>query len=459
MRRAVVTTVLTGGICLVGGAVPASAAPGDPLWVDRYAGPAPGPDAEDYARDVAVGTDGTRYVTGTVASPGSDNDFRTVAYGPTGAVLWSARYDGPAHDFDAAEAIAVDSSRDTVYVTGTSFSATDGDYATVAYDANDGTRRWAKRYAGPGGAADSATDIAVDSSSGNVSVTGSSAGASGTSDYATIAYSPAGAPQWRVRYSVPGSFADRGRAVAVGSDGTTYVTGSSRNLDTGIESSTTQAYSSTGAVLWTDRAVGPGNVSTTGEDIAVDDARDAVYVTGSRSSGDFFDYRTRAFDTNGVARWAASYDGTAGLTDEAAGLAVNPATGAVSVTGFSQGTASFEYATVNYAPNGTQRWVARYDGDENGDFAAAVAVDAVTGAVYVTGTSASSAGRSQAATVAYSGATGAQQWARRFGTNAGSVTPNAVAVDPGTGNVYVVGSVLNAAGSGPDYAAIAYAGR
>lgn len=458
MRRALALTVLTSTLVAAGGTVTAWAAPCDPLWVDRYAGPAPGPDAEDYARDVAVGADGTVYVVGTVASPGTGNDFRTVAYSPGGAVLWSARYDGPAHDFDAAEAVAV--AGGVVYVTGTSFSATDADYATIAYDATDGERLWARRYVGPGPAgADRPTAIAADPATGTVSVTGSSGGAGGTLDYATVSYSATGALRWRVRYSVPGAFDDRAAAVAVGADGTTYVTGSSRNTGTGIQSSTTQAYSSVGAVLWSDRAVGPGTVSTTGVDLVVDDARASVIVTGNRSNGDFFDYSTRAFTTGGVPRWTTTYDGTAGLTDEAVGIALNPGTGEVTVTGLSQGPPSFEFATVNYAPGGAQRWVARFDGDENGDFATAVAVDTATGAVYVTGTSASPAGRQQAATVAYSGATGTQQWSSRFGTGAGSVTPGAVAADPATGNVYVVGTVLNAGVTGPDYAAIAYDGR
>lgn len=459
MRRVLVTTVLTSVIVLTGGAVAAWAAPGDPLWVDRYAGPAPGPDAEDYARDAAVGSDGTLYVVGTVASPGSGNDFRTVAYTPAGTVLWTARYDGPAHGFDAAEAVAV--ANGVVYVTGTSFSAGDADYATVAYDAGDGSRLWARRYVGPGPAGpDRPTAVAVDAATGDVVVTGSSLGSSGTLDYATVSYSATGAVRWRVRYTVPGGFDDEAAAVAVGANGTAYVTGTSRSTTTGITSSTTQAYDSAGAVLWTDRAVGPGTVSTTGIDVVVDDARGSVVVTGNRSDGDFFDYWTRAFaTTDGTARWTATYDGTTALADEAAGLALNPGTGEVTVTGLSQGQQSFEYATVNYAPGGAQRWVARFDGDENGDFATAVAVDTATGVVYVAGTSASPAGPQQAATVAYSGASGTQQWSRRFGASAGSVTPNAVAADPATGNVYVVGALLNAGVTGPDYAAIAYDGR
>src|SRR5215472_16090371 len=67
-----------------------------------------------------------------------------------------------------------------------------------------GTPMWTNRYNGPANGDDQANAIAVDSS-GNVFVTGVSAGSGGGTDYATIKYSNAGVPKWTNRYNGPGN--------------------------------------------------------------------------------------------------------------------------------------------------------------------------------------------------------------------------------------------------------------
>ena len=69
---------------------------------------------------------------------------------------------------------------------------------------------------------------------GNVFVTGDSTPVSGGQDYATIAYSSAGAPLWTNRYDGPASGNDFARAIAVDDSGNVFVTGysdSGTNLD------------------------------------------------------------------------------------------------------------------------------------------------------------------------------------------------------------------------------------
>jgi hypothetical protein len=61
---------------------------------------------------------------------------------------------------------------------------------------------WTNRYNGSGNGEDFADAIAVDGS-GNVFVTGWSAGSSVFDDYATVAYSNAGEPLWTNRYNGP----------------------------------------------------------------------------------------------------------------------------------------------------------------------------------------------------------------------------------------------------------------
>ena len=75
--------------------------------------------------------------------------------------------------------------------------------------------------------------------------------------------------------------------------------------------------------------------------------------------------------------------------------------------------------------------------------------------VYVTGESGND---SVFATVAYSAATGAQQWARSYtGNGPSGSAAQAVAVSPATGTVFVTG-YSSGSGSGNDYATVAYQG-
>jgi hypothetical protein len=88
------------------------------------------------------------------------------------------------------------------------------------------------------------------------------------------------------------------------------------------------------------------------------------------------------YDPNGRQIWEATYDN--GFHDFFESMTVDNA-GNVSVTGTSEGgrADAFDFVTVQYDKNGTQRWVARYDSGLS-DQAIASAVD-LHGNVYVTG--------------------------------------------------------------------------
>jgi DNA-binding beta-propeller fold protein YncE len=140
----------------------------------------------------------TVFVTGRSFGPiGEGRDFATVAYSAIdGHELWVSRYDGPARgeeeSNDEAYSIVVSPDGERMFVTGSSGGIrSDGDYATIAYNAADGTELWVRRYNGPGNAADFPQALVVSPDGGRAFVTGYSYGTNSFSDYATIAYDAA----------------------------------------------------------------------------------------------------------------------------------------------------------------------------------------------------------------------------------------------------------------------------
>ena len=432
-------------------------------WVARYSGPTgvfPGP-ADDKACCIARDpTSGHVYVTGRSYGGLATNDaYATVAYDANGIQLWVARYDGPtSRGNERATAIAVDPHSGTVYVTGSSSSGgplTGPEYATVAYDAL-GNQLWVARYDGPAHRFSAAFAIAVDPNSGTVYVTGFSDGGTATSyDYATVAYDASGNQLWVARYDGPGHSDDRAWAIAVDpNSGAVYVTG-----DSYPGGYATVAYDAGGNQLWVARYEGPGGYDQANA-IALDPTSGNVYVTGqsSRGAATGADYATVAYDACGNQLWVARYDDTSNGGDGASAIALDPASGNVYVTGVSQGGATnYDYATVAYDACGNQRWVARYDGAGGFDEANAIALDPTSGNLYVTGLS--YGGRAtgyEYATVAYD-ASGRQLWVARHHGAPTSYETNAVAVALGSGDVYVTGYDYGREGGGTtSYATVAY---
>jgi hypothetical protein len=240
---------------------------GVPLWTQRYNGPG---NREDLAYAVTVGATGNVYVTGTAWGT-SESGWATIAYSSAGVPLWTNLYRG-----GEARAVAVDAGGNVV-VTGYSPSGgTANDYVTIKYS-SAGVPLWTNRYNGPDNGEDWAYAVGVDAV-GRVYVTGTSTGTGGRADYATIAYSGTGVPLWTNCYNGPADDDDQTRALAVSAGGNVYVTGTSWAAN-GYSDYATVAYSSAGALLWTNRYDGPANNEDRGKAVAVD-ASGNVYVTG-----------------------------------------------------------------------------------------------------------------------------------------------------------------------------------
>jgi YD repeat-containing protein len=191
-------------------------------WATSYDGPQHG---ADWPTAVAVDGAGNSYVAAVSDNGyGTTTDYLTIKYDSLGETLWTRRYDGPAHDWDQARAVAVnDGGR--IYITGYSTGqGADYDYATIAYS-SAGDTLWTRRYNGPANGQDEARAIAVDDR-GQVCVTGSSYGGLSTHfDCATVMYDSLGDTLWTRRFSTPGQRIDEGRCVVLDDKGSVYVAG------------------------------------------------------------------------------------------------------------------------------------------------------------------------------------------------------------------------------------------
>ncbi|UCG16018.1 MAG: SBBP repeat-containing protein [Phycisphaerales bacterium] len=362
---------------------------------------------------------------------------------------WVARYDGPGNLTDSAAAMAVDASGN-VYVTGTSDGGgTYGDYATVKYDSS-GTALWVARYNGPRSDQDKANAIAVDAS-GDVYVTGVS-GTGIYGDYATVKYDSSGNELWVARYNGLGNGQDNARAIALDASGNVYVTGWT-NISVSDFDYATIKYDASGNELWVARYDDPAHDYDWAYALAVD-ASGNVYVTGrSLGYGTVDDCVTIKYDSDGTEIWVARYDGPANSNDAPSAMTVD-ASGNVYVTGYTWSIATnLDYVTVKYDSAGTELWAAIYDGPESHyDEPQAIAVDA-SGNVYVTGYSYSSTLHDYA-TVKYD-SSGTELWAATYNGPADDTDwADAIAVDA-SGNVYVTGRSVGS-GTADDYATVQY---
>jgi len=272
-----------------------TATTGSQLWVNRYNGPA---DRNEHASRIAV-SPGGRFVFVTGYSRGGRSiDYATVAYAAaTGKPRWIRRYDGPANADDFAHSVAVGADGHVVYVTGASRGTRTGaDYATVAYSASTGAQRWVRRYNGPAGGDDSAAALAVGPAT--IYVTGTSPGVATGRDFATVAYDAAtGARKWVNRYTGPGDRDDDAFAIALSEKaGDVVVTGRSDGGPSSLDFATVAYDASTGAQRWASRDFTDGDFTDSPFSLAIDPSGNAVFVTGYREFvGPQFDYATVAY--------------------------------------------------------------------------------------------------------------------------------------------------------------------
>lgn len=321
---------------------------GERLWAAHYEGSG---NSADFAMSLAVSPDGSKlFVTGYSLGLDLAYDFATLAYDAgSGEQLWAARFDRGGEKAQAYS-LAVSPDGSKVFVAGESGGwGTGDDYATLAYDAPTGALLWTARYDGTGNH-DGASSLSVSPDGSRIFVTGGSDASNLAPDYATVAYdATGGAELWVSRYNGPGNWLDGTRSLAVSPDGSrVFVTGPSFGSDRSRDYATVAYNAASGMELWVSR-YDEGNFDDEAYYVAVSSDGSKVFVTGeSHASLSGNDYATLAYDAaNGGRLWTARYDGI-GSYDGARSLAVSPDGSKLFVTGYSSGPENYDYVTIAY---------------------------------------------------------------------------------------------------------------
>jgi Fibronectin type III domain len=185
---------------------------------------------------------------------------------------------------------------------------------------------------------------------------------------------------------VHGGGYDRAGAIAVDDAANAYLGGSVETADSAITFAVVKL-DPQGRVVWTAHYTGSrGGVGGQAQSVTVDDAGN-VYAAGYVSDGVIFntnyDYLVVKFGSDGVQQWAQRYNGPGNNADFATRVVVDAA-GGVYATGFSYGQ-NYDWATLKFAPDGTQQWLRRHSGPGWGDDRPADMVLAPGGNLVITG--------------------------------------------------------------------------
>ncbi|KAF0217901.1 MAG: fibronectin I domain-containing [Geobacteraceae bacterium] len=464
-----VTTILT----------PVAPAQGDVLSFDS-------PDhMEDAAVGISAGPDGKPVVAGRSISNTGGYDYLTMKLDTTLNLLWKGIYGGDTNGTDDATVLAVDNAGDVVVsgyseldngTTGNSSQIYTLKYARDGM-AGAGKELWHGQFTGTPRIDDRAEAVAtaVDSSN-NVVVAGRGKNDSGNYDLYVIKYAANANPdtygnnippaQWNA-LPFDGGGDDQPGAVAFDAAGNIFVAGFTEQRESGSAAGGTKTtiitanswpddkwkYSyvtvRSGAMVYTSRITGNTATTVTVADPFLNDVKPGdTYVISN------YDWFVAKFDgTTGARIWTDIYDSGYG-NDRAYGVAVDPVTNDVYVTGHrSNAAGNTDIHTIKYKgspttpPTAEKLWSdggRSYDGAGHGDDTGiAVRVTPITRRVVVGGATLTAAGDNDYTLIMYN-SDGTAVWApearvpRKPGTDDYA---QAMTVD-GSENIYLTGTII-----------------
>ncbi|GAI81185.1 unnamed protein product, partial [marine sediment metagenome] len=223
-------------------------------------------------------------------------------------------------------------------------------------------------------------------------------------DFTVISLTSSGDTNWIYRYNGPGNSSDHAYSIVYGSDGNIYVAGRSYGSGTS-DDFTVISLTPQGTQRWVYRYNGPGNSSDHAYSI-VYGSDGNIYVAGY-SYGFSVDFTVISLTPQGTENWVYTYNGPGNDNDGAYSI-VYGSDGNLYVAGESYGF-SVDFTVISLTPQGTQRWVYRYNGPENGSDRAYSIVYGSDGNLYVAGESEGSGTYSDFTVISLNPATGIEE--------------------------------------------------
>jgi len=293
------------------------------------------------------------------------------------------------------------------------------------------TQRWVYTLNGTGDSRDEANCLLA---AGDIYIGGMVGNATTFGDWKVLSLSSGGAVNWSYEYNGPANSTDYARAIARMDNGMVVVVGASTGSGTETDM-TCIGLSPTGGEQFVYRYDGPANYEDVFLGVDVN-ASGAIYCGGRSDSTNDADFTVVSLSQAGAFRWRYRYDGT-GQYEDGAGYVTCGDDGYIYAAGYSwsAGRRSSDAVLISLDDNGSQRWVYRLAGPNEGtDEAAGLAVGG--GAVYLAATSDSAA--SDIVVVSLNPATGVPFWTYRYDVGGRGQTARAITVGADN-NIYVAG--------------------
>jgi hypothetical protein len=451
-RGVAVRLALAGCLLVVGGAVPAGAAPLTRSgWSPDWQTVTPGP-AGAAAAGTAVARDrrsGAIYVAGHVAGAAGGTDVVVVKYSAAGAQKWMKTYVGTKAAAATAIDAAVDRAGDVVVLARAGNTGTGLDWVVLKF-APDGTQIWARTVAGAGSSRDQPSSLAI-SPSGAIYAAGALGVARRGRDAALVKLTPAGTVSWRRFVDGPAHADDRFSSLGLDAAGRVFAAGA---VGQGGSQSACliAAYTPAGRRLWTTtwRGAAPGHDAV--NDLAVTPSG-KTYAVGSSGSAGSTRATIRHCDATGRFVWQASYHTKSAGRTWFAAVALAPG-GHVIATGtiVEASSGDSNIVTVGFAPGGPSLWQRTWTtphgpGAVSPDTAVGVAVDG-GGRVFVAGTVGDGTRRSLDYAVLRYTAAGRDVWSGPRTWNGGAGDDRAFDLVLALRGIVVTGQAATSAGPG-----------
>ncbi|RQW80412.1 MAG: T9SS C-terminal target domain-containing protein, partial [Geobacter sp.] len=308
-------------------------------------------------------------------------------------------------------------------------------------------------YNGAANGGDESYTIGIDFS-GNIFISGNSDQGATSADIVTIKYTPSGNEIVSV-INLPNF--QRPNALKINNNGDVFIAGITRTgANPSFDDYITIKYNNSLTFQWSKTYNGTAN-NTDNALALVTDASGNVYVTGfSYWTGQFYNYVTIKYNSNGDSLNAASYNGPLNNNDVPTSIGIDNANN-IYVTGYSVAATSpayvNDYATLQYNSSLVQQWVNRYNDTGNGDDkATSLAIDRFNN-VYVTGFSANSLLFYDYLSIKYN-SSGTPLCTLRQNVAGSNLNAYATQIVVDTAQVFYLTGAANVSGSGLNYLTI-----